>query len=61
MGYDSNEEKQQSIFHNWDEYGAGEVDIARKLYNEATKEILDTLGGFPDVELKKIPNYRTSK
>lgn len=61
LGFDSTEEKNQSIFYNWDEYGADDVTLVRQLYNAAIKEILDSLGGFPEVSLKNIPNYRTSK
>jgi hypothetical protein len=33
----------------------------RELYNSAIKEILEKLGGFPDVNLSSLPTYRTSK
>ena len=49
------------IFHNWDKYGAEEYQLIKKLYNEATKKILDENGGFPDCKLSELPNYRTSK
>ena len=50
-----------SIFNNWDEFGADEAIFARQAFNEAIKEILDKNGGFPDVSLKNLPSYRTSK
>ena len=46
------ENKKEGIFNNWNDYSAGEVTFVRKLYNEAIKEILDSLGGFPEVNLK---------
>lgn len=60
IGYDSNDDK-TSILHNWDEYGVGDMDFVRRLYNEAIKEVLKIHGGFPEVKLSNIPNYRTSK
>ena len=33
----------------------------RGLYNEAINEVLKIHGGFPEVKLCDIPNYRTSK
>ena len=50
-----------SLFHNWNEYGAGDSKIVKKLYAEATKEILDKFGGFPTVNLAELPDFRTSK
>ena len=32
-----------------------------QVYNEAIKEVLEEVGGFPDVRLKNLPSYRTSK
>ena len=54
--------QQRSILHNWDECSvADDPQLTRELYNEAIKAILDQLGGFPEVNLRDIPNYRTSK
>ena len=54
-------ENRPSIFHNWDEFSVDDKAFARQAYNEAIKEILDKLGGFPEVKLSNMPNYRTSK
>ena len=61
MDLASSEQIEQNIFNNWDEFGAEDAKFARQAYNEAIKEILDKLGGFPEVSLSKLPNYRTSK
>lgn len=58
--YDSHDEN-VSILQNWDMHAAHEYVQARREYNEAIKEILNRHGGFPDVQLGSIPNYRTSK
>ena len=60
IGYDSNEEKNTSIMYNWDQYGVGDKDLVRRLFNDAIDKILDSMGGYPDTNLNKIPNCRTS-
>ena len=35
--------------------------FVKDLYNEAIKNVLNMHGGFPEVDLRSIPNYRTSK
>lgn len=60
IGYDSAED-QDNIFYNWDKYGANDLPLVRSLYKEAIKQILDRIGGFPDVSLANLPTYRTSK
>lgn len=60
IGYDSTED-QDNIFYNWDKYGANDLELIRKLYAEAIEQILERLGGFPDISLANLPTYRTSK
>ena len=59
-GYDSFDEA-QTIFQNWDQYSAWNYKLIKQLFNEAIDEILDKCGGFPDVSLRNLPTYRTSK
>ena len=49
------------IFHNWDMHSAHNYRLIKQLYNQAIKDILDEMGGFPDVRLSNLPSYRTSK
>lgn len=42
-------------------HSAHNYKIIRQLYNQAIENILEEMGGFPDVKLKNLPNYRTSK
>ena len=60
IGYVSSDDF-RSIFHNWDEYGANDLEKVKELYKQAIKEILDRLGGFPSGSLASLPTYRTSK
>ena len=54
-------EEQDNIFYNWDKYGAEQYQLISHQYNHAIQDILDSLGGFPDVRLSNLPTYRTSK
>lgn len=51
MSIDNISTAKTSIFHNWDEFGADDTKFARQAYNEAIKEILNQVGGFPEVIL----------
>jgi len=42
-------------------HSANEKKLIKTLYDQAIKQILDNNGGFPDVRLSRLPNYRTSK
>ena len=53
--------REDSIFNNWDKFGAEDYQLMEQVYNEAIKEVLEEVGGFPDVRLKNLPSYRTSK
>ena len=60
-GYDSSEEnKNTSILYNWDQYGVEDKELVRELFNDAINKILVSMGGYPEPNLNKIPNCRTS-
>mmetsp|Transcript_38070 Transcript_38070/g.49982 ORF Transcript_38070/g.49982 Transcript_38070/m.49982 type:complete len:99 (-) Transcript_38070:537-833(-) len=42
-------------------YSLKDYKLIKELYNQAIDDILEEMGGFPDVKLSNLPSYRTSK
>ena len=46
--------------YHWDRYGVEDKELARDLFNDAIDKILQSMGGYQEPNLNKIPNCRTS-